>query len=55
MAVKAFILIKVGVGTIRAGRAGGAEDSNGNSITINGSLKRTRSRELIAHIRVNCI
>ena len=45
----------MGVGTVKAGKAKGVGDNNGNNIIINSSLKRTKSRELIAHIRVNCI
>jgi len=37
------------------GGAGGVGDSNGDGITINGSLERTRSGELIAYIRVSCV
>jgi len=55
MVVKAFILIRVGVGTVGVGGAGGVGDSNGDSIIINGFLKRTRSGELIAYIRVNYV
>ena len=53
--VKASTLTRVGVGTAGAGGARGVEDSDNNSITINSSLKRTRSRELIAYIRVSYI
>ena len=53
--VKAFILIKVGVGIIRVGGAGGVGDSNSNNIIINSSLKRTRFGKLIIYIRVNYI
>ena len=53
--VKAFILIKVGVGIVGVGGAGGVGDGNGDSITINGSLERIRSGELIVYIRVNCV
>jgi len=53
--VKASVLIRVGVGTVRVGGAGGVGDNNGNSITINGFLKRIRSRELIVYIRVSYV
>jgi len=53
--VKAFILIKVGVGTVGVGGAGGVEDNNGNGIIINSSLKRTRFKKLITYIRVNYV
>jgi len=53
--VKAFILTRVGVGTIGAGKARGVRDSNGNGIIINSSLKRTRFRELIIYIKVNYV
>jgi len=55
MVVKVSVLIKVGVGTVRAGKVRGVGDGNSDSITINSSLKRTRSGELIMYIRVNCI
>jgi len=45
----------VEVGTVRAGRAGGVGDSNGNGITINSSLKRIRSGELITYIKVSYV
>jgi len=45
----------VGVRTVRAGGAKGVGDSNSDSITINSFLKRTRSRELIAYIKVSYI
>ena len=53
--VKAFILIRVGVGIIKAGRAKGVGDSNNNSIIINSSLKRTKFKELVMYIKVNYI
>jgi len=40
---------------VGAGGARGVGDSNSDSIIINGFLKRTRSRELIVYIRVNCV
>jgi len=43
------------VGIIGIGRAKGVKDSNNNSITINGSLKRTKSKELIMYIKVNYV
>ena len=43
------------MGTVGVGKVKGVRDSDSNSITINSSLERTRSRELIAHIRVNYI
>ena len=53
--VKASILTRVGVRTAGAGRAKGVGDSDSDNITINSSPERTKSRELIAHIRVNCV
>jgi len=53
--VKASTLTRAGVKTARAGRARGARDGNGDGITINSFLKRTKSRELITYIRVNYI
>jgi len=55
IAVKVSVLIKVKVGTVRVSKAGRVKDSDGNSITINSSLKRIRSRELITYIKVNCV
>jgi len=45
----------VEVGIIRAGKAGGAGDSNSDSIIINNSLKRTKFKELITYIKVNYV
>jgi len=53
--VKASVLIKVGVGTVKAGRAKGVGDSNNNGITINSSPERIRFKELIIYIRVNYV
>jgi len=55
MVVKASTLIKVGVGTVRAGGVKGVGDSDNNSITMNSSLKRTRSGELITYIKVSYV
>jgi len=55
MVMKAFILIRVGVGIIGVGGARGVGDGNGDGITINGSPERTRSGELIVYIRVSCV
>jgi len=53
--VKAFILIKVEAGIIKAGKAKGVGDNNSNNITINSSLKRIRFKELITYIRVSYV
>jgi len=53
--VKVSALIKVGVGTVGVGGVRGVGDSDGDSITINGSLERIRFKELIVYIRVNCV
>jgi len=55
MVVKAFVLIRVGVGTVGVGRVGGVGDGDSDGIIINGSLKRIRFRELIVYIRVSCV
>jgi len=53
--VKAFTLIRVGVGTVKAGRARGVGDGNNNGIIINNSLERTKFKELIMYIRVSYV
>jgi len=45
----------VGVGTVEAGRAKGVGDNNSNGITINSSLEKTKSGELIMYIRVSYV
>jgi len=52
---KASILTRVRVRTVKAGRARGVRDSNSDSITINSSLEKIKSRELITYIKVNCV
>jgi len=55
MVAKASTLIKVKAGTVRAGGVRGVEDSDSNNIIINSSPERTRSKELITHIKVSYI
>ena len=53
--MKASVLTRVKVETVRAGGAGGAGDNDSNNIIINSFLERIRFRELITYIRVSYV